>query len=217
MISIDVIETGMMGVNCSLVSNLQTKEIFLVDPGDDEETIYGYIKDHDLNLRAILHTHAHFDHILGTNPLVNRFYPNGNVPIYLHPGDQFLWDNVAMQGQKFGLSFPGQNLRVTHQLHHNEILNLCGLQVRVLNTPGHSPGSCTFLIDEVSPPVLICGDVLFHGSIGRTDLWQGDFNTLIRSIRDHILTRSDETRIIPGHGPETTVGEERTNNPFLGT
>ncbi|MDH4261988.1 MAG: MBL fold metallo-hydrolase [Spirochaetia bacterium] len=207
----------MLDVNCSLIGNLQTKEAFLVDPGGDEDEIYQYIKDQRLNLKAILHTHAHFDHIMGTEPLIKKYYRNQNIPVYLHNDDQFLWENLAFQAQVFNLNLPGNDLKVTHQLHHNEILEICQIKIRVMNTPGHSPGSCSFLISEpfVSTPVLIVGDVIFQGSIGRTDLWKGDYNTLIKSIHENIFSCPDQTRIIPGHGPETTVGEEKMYNPYL--
>jgi glyoxylase-like metal-dependent hydrolase (beta-lactamase superfamily II) len=218
MISIEVIPTGMLEVNCSLISNQETRELFVVDPGGDEDIIYQHISDRQLELKAILHTHAHFDHIMGTGPLLKKYYAaNHNVQVYLNDEDKFLWDNMDSQSQKFGLSFPMQEINITHSMNHNEILNLCGIKVRVMKTPGHSPGSCTFFIDEpdAAIPVLIAGDVIFQGSIGRTDLWKGDFDTLMKSINDSILSFPDQTRIIPGHGPDTTVGEERRYNPFL--
>jgi glyoxylase-like metal-dependent hydrolase (beta-lactamase superfamily II) len=218
MITIEVIPTGMLGVNCSIIGNPETKEVFLVDPGGDEDVIFGYIKDRQLELKAILHTHAHFDHILGTAPLVKKYYNTGiNIPIYLHAADQFLWDNLALQARQFNMNFSAQGVKITHHLIHNEVLDLCQIKVLVLNTPGHSPGSCTFFISEpyVSTPVLIVGDVIFQGSIGRTDLWQGDYKTLMKSIHENILSRPDQTRIISGHGPETTVGEEKIHNPYL--
>ena len=217
-INIEVFVTGMLGVNCSIISNPDSGEVFLVDPGGDEDRIYKYINERHLNLKAILHTHAHFDHIMGTGFLIKKYYKNRkDIEIYLHKEDEFLWKNMATQTEKFGLSLSSLDIEITQNIFHNQIIELCGIQIRSLHTPGHSPGSCTFLIEPpfVSIPVLIVGDVIFQGSIGRTDLWGGDFNTLLKSIQDQILTYPDQTRIIAGHGSDTTVGEERQNNPFL--
>ena len=155
---------------------------------------------------------------MGTGFLITRYYPDRkDIKIFLHAEDQFLWDNIELQARKFGLNLPSQNIGITDSLTHNETLNICDTKIRVLHTPGHSPGSCTFLLEppDTPSPVLIVGDVIFQGSIGRTDLWKGDYNTLQKSIHDSILSCSDDTRIIPGHGPDTTVGEERLGNPFL--
>jgi len=218
MTSIEVISTGMLDVNCSIISNLQTREVFLVDPGGDEDIIYNIIQDHHLTLKAILHTHGHFDHILGTPSLIKKYYRNRNdIQIYLHAEDQFLWDNLSIQSQKFGIQVPDQDMKITDYLNHNQMLDLCGMKIQVKNSPGHSPGSCTFFITkpDVENPVLIVGDVIFQNSIGRTDLWKGDYATLLKSIHENVLSYPDDTRIIPGHGFETTVGEERLHNPFL--
>lgn len=213
-IEIKVLPTGLLDVNCSMVSNRQTREIFLVDPGGDESGIYDYIDKSGFTLKAILHTHAHFDHIMGTAPLLEKYYQGQDIPVYLHEEDIYLWDHISEQAGRFGIEAAPQNQKITHFLKDNDRLTLCGMEITVLHTPGHSPGSCTFVL-PMQEPALIVGDVIFQGSIGRTDLWRGDHALLLQSIREKILSQPGESVIIPGHGPGTTVSREAQTNPFL--
>ncbi|MDH4200276.1 MAG: MBL fold metallo-hydrolase [Spirochaetia bacterium] len=213
-IKIKVVPTGLLDVNCCLVSNADTKEIFLIDPGGNEDFIYEYITKNDADLKCILHTHAHFDHIAGGSALIEKYYKDHNIPVYLHSEDQYLWDNISSQASMFGISVAAQSVKINNFLKDNDVLDICGLKVGVMHTPGHSPGSCTFSLN-VDEDILVVGDVIFKNSIGRTDLWKGDYEVLMKSINDKILTHPDKTRIIAGHGPDTTVGEEKKLNPFL--
>jgi glyoxylase-like metal-dependent hydrolase (beta-lactamase superfamily II) len=138
---------------------------------------------------------------------------------FVHAGDRWLWDNVPMQAQLFGLWRAGDvpPPPPTRELAGGEALAFGHREARALHTPGHTPGSVSFFVERVGEtPLVFAGDTLFRRSIGRTDLWGGSFEDLSRSIRERLLTLPDATIVVPGHGPETTIGEEREANPFVG-
>ena len=157
-------------------------------------------------ISAIWLTHAHLDHVLG----VACVREVTGAPIYLHPGDRALYDELPQQGVLFGIPAP-RPPAPQFELAHGQRLVLGSIEVEVRHVPGHSPGHVCF----VAPGVVFCGDVLFAGSIGRTDLPGGDFATLIAGIRRELLSLPDATVVYPGHGPATTIGAEKANNPFL--
>jgi hydroxyacylglutathione hydrolase len=200
------IPNGQFAENCYLVIDEATAECAIVDPGEEAGLIAHKIAAAGVTPVAILLTHAHVDHVLG----VGRLRRDTGVPVYLHPADRILYDHVPEQAVAFGMRaerLPAPD----RELAHGDVLSVGGLALRVHHVPGHSPGSVAF----EGHGVVFSGDVLFQGSIGRTDLPGGDFDTLRRSIERELLTLPDSTIVYSGHGPETTVGDERRANPFL--
>lgn len=180
----------------------------LIDPGAATPEALAVVRTRKLEVAAILLTHGHLDHFEGAA----EAKPETGAPIYLHPLDQPLYDNMVSQATAFGV--PWQEQPPTEvDLVPGENLSFGGSEFKVVFAPGHSPGHVMFV--STSEPVAIVGDVVFAGSIGRTDLPYGDYRVLMESIRKEVLTLPDETRLCPGHGPETTVGHERLTNPFL--
>lgn len=180
----------------------------LIDPGGDVPQLLRIAADAGLEIEAIWLTHAHLDHVLGLHEAVAAT----GVPIWLHPDDAMLYEAAPQQGEAFG--FPIEPLPdVDEHFSEGQKLNLGELEVEVLLVPGHAPGHVAFWL--AAHRKVVAGDVLFAGSIGRTDLPGGDYKTLMRSIREVIMPLGDDVEVLPGHGPTTTVGEERRSNPFL--
>ncbi len=192
--------------NCYIVSDPDTRDAVLVDPGEEVDLFMRRIEYERLDLRAVWLTHAHLDHIVG----VARVVELTQVPVYLHPDDRPLYDGVEQQGAWLGVSaarLPPPN----HHLAHGENVGVGTCTFEVRHVPGHSPGGVAF----VGSGMVISGDALFAGSIGRTDLPGGDGSTLLASIREQLMSLPDDTIVYSGHGPKTTIGRERTANPFL--
>ena len=184
----------------------KTRHAIYIDPGEEASRLLATVEERDLTLVAIVNTHAHLDHICG----VERVRQSWDIPVYLHPQDMELYNALPAQAGWFGLNYPPAP-PVDHHLDEGASLVLGDLSIDVYHTPGHSPGSVCLVIDRH----VFCGDVIFAGSIGRTDLPGGSHETLIRSIREKVLPLGDDRILYPGHGPETTVGRERKTNPFL--
>lgn len=185
----------------------------MIDPGDEPEVIVQAIQTLQqearvpLRVTRLLHTHGHLDHINATTPLRRKF-PESRVQA--HEGDAELFRNLALQGQMFGLPVTEAPI-IDHYLEDEEVVASGGLRLHCLHTPGHSPGGLCFLVNGQ----LYSGDTLFAGNVGRTDLWGGDEDLLLRSIRRRLLTLEDDVRVHPGHGPSSTIGIEKRTNPFL--
>ena len=196
--------------NCSLVWCNQTLQAAGIDPGGDLDLILAQVAKRHLKLEQIWLTHAHIDHAGGTAELARRL----NLPIIgPHPGDQFWIDGLADQGRMF--QFPGAEVFTpTRWLHDGATVQLAQHTLNVRHCPGHTPGHVVFHSPEMNRAFV--GDVLFAGSIGRTDFPQGDHATLIASITERLWPMGDETVFIPGHGPESTFGQERRSNPYVG-
>ena len=192
--------------NGYLLSCHSTGRAVYIDPGDEAPRLLTRIQDRQLELMAVILTHAHLDHITGVGPVIKH----RKVPIYLHEEDRFLYEALPEQGQWFGFSSHAAP-PATHWLEEGQTLTFDCLEIRVHHTPGHSPGSVSLEVENH----LFCGDALFKGSIGRTDLPGGSQTILIKSIHSQILPLGDKMILHPGHGPESTVGEERIHNPFL--
>lgn len=201
------IPNGMFAENCYLVIDEQTGECAIADPGEEAGLILHKVKESGAKPVAIWLTHAHLDHVLG----VPQVAAETGAPVWLHPADRPLYEAVPQQAAWFGLPAPGPLPAPNREMVHGEQLAVGALRFEVRHVPGHSPGSVCL----VGPGVAIGGDVLFAGSIGRTDLPGGAFETLIASIERELLPLPDDTILYSGHGPETTIGRERRTNPFL--
>ena len=195
--------------NCSVVWCPRTLEAAVIDPGGDLEKIRAEVARRGLKVRQILLTHAHIDHAGGTAQLAREL----QVPVVgPHPGDQFWIDGIAEQGRMFG--FPQAETFVPDRwLDQGDVVTVGDVKLDVQHCPGHTPGHVVF--HSVPDRVAFVGDVLFAGSIGRTDFPGGDHATLIRSIRERLFALGDDVRFVPGHGPMSTFGEERRSNPYV--
>jgi glyoxylase-like metal-dependent hydrolase (beta-lactamase superfamily II) len=193
--------------NLYLLTLSGSRDAVVVDPSGDDGTVLETIRGRGLAVKRILLTHAHLDHILAAKP----YQDATGAPIWLHPGDRPWFERGRTQAELFGLSWPGDAV-VSHWMADREAVGLPGLDVQAIHTPGHSPGSVTL----ATPEGLISGDLLFAGSIGRSDLPMCDEAALYRSTRDVLFAYPDPTPVYPGHGPATTIGEERRHNPFVG-
>ncbi len=201
---------GMTMTNAYLVIEEESSKAVVIDPGFESEFLLTEIENEGCQLEAVWLTHAHFDHIGGTGALVSG--SREPLPVALHAADMPLWE---MKGGAplFGVQGVDTGPRPSIDLVDGLTLTLGSTEFEVRHAPGHTPGHVMFYC--ASDNVLFCGDVIFQGSIGRTDLPGGSYQTLIESIEQKVLTLPDETRLLNGHGPETTVGRERVYNPFL--
>jgi len=218
----EVVPVGWLQCNCSVLGDRVTKEALVVDPGDEVERILAIISEHGLKVKAIVNTHAHIDHVGG----LAKMRAATGAPVLMHGEDLELYRILDQQAAMIGMPMPPL-AQVDSLLKDGEIVRWGGYEARVMHTPGHTRGSCCLHVpkklDESSEVVtpdskgdrLIAGDTLFAGSIGRTDLWGGSFEDIIASIRSKLLALPDGTLVFPGHGPQTTIGEERESNPFL--
>jgi len=201
---------GPVQTNAYLVADPDTKEAVVIDPAWDGHIILAEAQKRGWRIGHLWYTHAHFDHIGGAGAIADALNP---LPLVaLHPNDHVLW-RAGGGGALFGFDIdPGPE--PTIDFVHGQILKLGSYEFEVRFTPGHTIGHCVLYVPSES--VCFCGDLIFNGSVGRTDLPGGNWDTLVKSIKEQIFTMPDDTRLLPGHGPETTVGEERTSNPFVG-
>jgi hydroxyacylglutathione hydrolase len=200
------IPNGVFAENCYLVIDEASAECAVVDPGEEAGLILHKIEQEGVRAAGIWVTHAHLDHVMG----VARVRAATGAPVWLHPADRPLYDRVSQQAVAFGLRAE-QPPPPDSSWSHGDVTRVGRLTFSVRHVPGHSPGSVAL----VGEGVVFSGDVLFQGSIGRTDLPGGDFGTLIGSIERELLVLPDATIVYSGHGPETTIGAERRSNPFL--
>ncbi|HKB71455.1 MAG TPA: MBL fold metallo-hydrolase [Thermoanaerobaculia bacterium] len=205
----EVLPVGPLACNCAIVVDDASGLAAVVDPGDEPDRILDALGRAGARAAALLHTHAHFDHVAAAGAV----HRATGAPIRLHPDDRFLYDMLTEQGRLFGFRFDDPE-KVTEPLSDGETIAVGSSAIRVIHTPGHSPGSVCFLADG-DAPVLFSGDTLFRESIGRTDLWGGSFPEIERSIRGRLYALPDALRVIPGHGEETTIGWEKERNPFV--
>lgn len=205
----EIIPVGMLQCNCSIVGDEASGEAVVIDPGDEIERVQEVLRRHNLRVRYIVATHAHIDHVGG----IEKLQKVSGAPVMLHEADLPLYQNLAVQAHWLGVSSPGA-VEVDRLLEPGDVLRWGSLSLEVLHTPGHSPGSLSLHMPGAQVRIF-SGDTLFRGSIGRTDLWGGSYDEIMRSIHETLLRFPDATPVFPGHGPATTIGEERESNPFL--
>jgi hydroxyacylglutathione hydrolase len=205
---LETFPVGPLRCNCTILGDEVTHDAMVVDPGDNIPDILARLQKHALVLRQIVITHAHIDHVGGAAQLRKAT----GAPVFLNQQDLGLLDMMEMQAGWLGIATP-EIAPPDESAEDGLLVGLPNLSAEILHTPGHTPGSiCLFF---AAPQLLLAGDTLFAGSIGRTDLPGGDGRQILRSLRERLLVLPDETRVVPGHGRATTIGEERQSNPFL--
>lgn len=204
----EILPVGPLQCNCSVIADEATREAIVIDPGDDIEQILQIIRKHNLSVRQIVITHAHIDHVGGAMKLRKAT----GAPILLNQNDYALLKMLDVQAAWIGMATP-EKVEIDQSLGQGDTVRAGSHAASVIDTPGHTEGSiCLYFAPE---KLLIAGDTLFAGSIGRTDLPGGSYKKIMASLHDRVLALPDETKVIPGHGPITTIGEERESNPFL--
>jgi hydroxyacylglutathione hydrolase len=204
----EILPVGPLQCNCSVIGDEATREAMVIDPGDDIEDIAAILRRHKLKVKLIAITHAHIDHVGGAMKLRALT----GAPILLNQNDSALLKVLDVQATWVGMASPG-DVRIDAELGHGANLSAGSLTANILHTPGHTEGSvCLYFPAE---KLLIAGDTLFAGSIGRTDLPGGSFEKIMRSLHQRVLALPDDTVVVPGHGPKTTIGDEREGNPYL--
>ena len=231
----EILPVGWLQCNCSILGDPETHEALVLDPGDEVERVLEVLQRHSLNVRAIVSTHAHIDHVGGLQKLQQAT----GAPVLMHGDDLDLYRHLDKQAEWLGVP-PPPAARVDQILREGDTVRWGNYAASVLHTPGHTPGSVSLYLPPHAhrvPPghtsralpahagrvaatdeekgTLLAGDTLFAGSIGRTDLWGGSLEDILRSIHGKLLVLPDQTLVYPGHGPATTIGEERASNPFL--
>jgi len=204
----EILPVGALQCNCSILGDESSGEAIVVDPGDEIQRIRQILERHHLTVKQIIITHAHIDHIAGAAKLKALT----GAPVLYNPNDLPLVKMMDMQAGWLGIPTP-EVQPPDDALEDGRMISITGLSGQILHTPGHTEGSVCLHIPEQN--LLIAGDTLFAGSVGRTDLPGGDGRTLIRSIHSKLMTLPEETIVVPGHGPNTTIGGEKENNPFL--
>ena len=205
---------GSYACNCTILYSDKTREAIIIDPGNDHQLILKKIKELNINVKKLIHTHAHFDHI-GRSSEVSEAT---GASLHLHKGDQFLYDMLPQQGLFFGEKV-GTPKPISAHIEDGETFSFNDPEINTflttLHTPGHTPGSCCFYSEYFDTPQLFAGDTLFKQSIGRTDLPGGNGTQIIKSIKDRLLVLPEETIVVAGHGPATCISDEKKRNPFL--
>lgn len=204
----EILPVGMLQCNCSIFGDEQSKEAVVIDPGDEIIRIQEILAKHQLRVTAIVITHAHIDHIGGAAKLKAAT----GAPVYMNSNDQELYDNLDMQAGWLGMR-PPTRTDIDIDAREGGSLKLGGAEFHILQTPGHTQGSISLWIPAEKK--VVAGDTLFLDSIGRTDLPGGDFQQILRSIHHKLMRLPEEAIVVPGHGPNTSIGREKARNPFL--
>jgi glyoxylase-like metal-dependent hydrolase (beta-lactamase superfamily II) len=203
----EIFPVGPLQCNCSVIGDERTREALVIDPGDNIDRVLLTLQRHGLRLKQILITHGHIDHVGGAMKLKQAT----GAPILMNSADLEQLELLDQMAQWIGVPSPGA-VTIDASLDHDAVIQVGELSARALHTPGHTEGStCIYFPTEKK---LIAGDMLFAGSIGRTDLPGGDSRKIIASLHDRVLTLPEDTIVIPGHGPATSIGEEKETNPF---
>nr|WP_321408818.1 MBL fold metallo-hydrolase [uncultured Carboxylicivirga sp.] len=212
MIKVETLPINMWQENTYILSD-ETKECVIIDPGclttEERKYVADFIDSNGYTPVKLLQTHLHLDHVFGSAFIAEMF----NLGMEANAGDEFLIDQTITYAQQFGVEVDKNPPAISNYLNEGDEVAFGNSVLKVLEVPGHSPGGITFYSEQ--DKIAIVGDSIFMGSIGRTDLPGGDFDTLVGNLKNKILTLDDEVQLYPGHGPSTTVGRERTTNPFL--
>ncbi len=204
----EILPVGPLQCNCSVIGDEATREAMVIDPGDDIENVLSLIEKHSLKIKQIVITHAHIDHVGGAMKLRAAT----GAAILLNQNDYALLKMLDVQAAWIGMKDPGK-VEIDHSVGQADTVRAGTLTANVIHTPGHTEGSVCLYFPAESK--LIAGDTLFAGSIGRTDLPGGSMEKIINSLHEKVMALPDDTLVVPGHGPLTTIGEERESNPFL--
>ncbi len=205
----ETIVVGQLGVNCFILADQDAKEGVVVDPGADTEQVLAVVRAKGLTIRHVINTHGHFDHVGGNRRLLSET----GATLMIHAADEPYLSRAAKSATMYGLTAEDSPTPGTH-LTDGQSIRFGRHEIRVIHTPGHTPGGCCLYLAEEG--MLLSGDTLFAESIGRTDLSGGSYDALASSIRDKLFTLPAETKVYPGHGPITTIGHEKAHNPYLG-
>lgn len=207
---VETFPSGPLGCNCSILVDPASKAAIVVDPGGDFDVIRARCEKHGAKIVSIVHTHTHIDHV-GATAELQRW---ADAPARIHEADRFLYELLPVQAALIGTGLP-EACDLEGDLKDGGSVDAGAISAHVLHTPGHTPGSVSFLVQAPTGSIVFTGDTLFRRGIGRTDLWGGDSTLIMRSLEGKLMTLDESTRVIAGHGPETTIGEEKRANPFL--
>jgi glyoxylase-like metal-dependent hydrolase (beta-lactamase superfamily II) len=203
---IEVLTVGMFAMNCYLIIDTTTSEAIFIDPGDEAERLIKKAEAEEVEVKFIVNTHCHIDHIAEVHKIQDHF----NIPFFIHKNEVEMLNILPEQANMFGLENP-KIPKVTSYITEGDPIKFGTITGKVLNTPGHSPGGISLLFDNH----VFVGDSLFMDSIGRTDLYMANYEQLMESIKTKLLRLEDDVEVLPGHGPATTIGREKRYNPFL--
>ena len=204
----EILPVGPLQCNCSIIGDESTREAIVIDPGDEIDDVLARINKHNLKVKQIVITHAHIDHVGGAMKLRAAT----GAPILLNQNDYALLKMLDVQAAWIGVATPDA-VEIDHSIGQSDKITAGSLSAEILHTPGHTEGSISLYFPLEKK--LIAGDTLFAGSIGRTDLPGGSYKKIIASLQEKLMALPDDTVVVPGHGPLTTIGEERESNPFL--
>ncbi len=204
----EILPVGILQCNCSIFGDEQSREAIVIDPGDNIDDILAILAQHQLKVTAIVITHAHIDHIGGAAKLKAAT----GAPVHMNHNDQELYDHIDVQAGWLGMRTP-QRTEIDTLARDGDSLHLGQAEFHILETPGHTQGSISVWIPAENK--LVAGDTLFRDSIGRTDLPGGNTEQILRSIHTKLMTLPEDAEVVPGHGPNTTIGREKDRNPFL--
>ena len=208
---LETFPVGMLGCNCTIAGDPASGEAIVIDGGDEVARIAQRLDYHGVRAKYLVHTHAHIDHIGALGPLRERVGGQG----LLHHADLPLYATLAQQAVWIGMLAAPAVVALDGDLAEGEVLQAGAVALRCIHTPGHTPGSTSFALDDPEQTLLFTGDTLFQGAVGRWDLGGTSLADIVRSIRTKLLVHDDASLVVPGHGPATTIGEERRTNPYL--
>lgn len=210
MLQVEMLTVGPFQSNCFVLSCGETREAIIVDAGDEADKILAVVGREKLDVKMIVNTHAHIDHVSGLSDVIKALA----VPVVMHKNEMPIYESLTQHAMMFGLPTP-ESVKIDRFVAGGDEIVFGQLNARVVDTPGHSPGGISLVFEDAEPPKAFVGDVLFRGSIGRTDLPGADHQLMMSTLKDIIMHFPDDTVVYSGHGPETTMAVEKLTNPFL--